>query len=84
MKKKIIWAAIAQWLLATFVLGTFLLGLIALAAKHYNIDEPNVIYMCAIIYIVYMGCALLLLLFENKPFIIKKKDVKRKSKSNKY
>lgn len=84
MKKKIMWVAIGQWLVATFVLGTFTLGLIALAAKHYNIPSPDVLWFCCIVFVVYMFCALLFLLFQNKPFTTTSKDTKRKSKRSKY
>lgn len=78
------WVAIGQWLVATFVLGTFILGLIALAAKHYKIPESDLLWFSGIVFIVYMFCALLFLLFQNKPFTTTSKDTKRKSKRSKY
>jgi len=82
MKKKIIWAAIAQWLLATFVLGTFVLGVISYFAKHYGFDYKDVTFFVGITFFVYMTIALLLLLFQNRPFTAKIKDKKQKSKKH--
>lgn len=82
MKKKIIWAAIAQWLLATFVLGTFALGVVSYVAKHNGFDDKDVYFFVGIIFFVYMTIALLLLLFQNRPFTAKIKAKKQKSKKH--
>lgn len=82
MKKKIIWAAIAQWLLATFVLGTFVLGVVSYVAKHNGFDDKDVYFFVGIIFFVYMTIALLLLLFQNRPFTAKIKAKKQKSKKH--